>query len=116
MTQAEAARAAAREQAGTPGADNAAVRAAQAALEQARIARDHATITAPVAGWVAKLSLRLGDVVSQGQLLFSLVEDGPWWVDANFRETDLARIRPGQRVSVKVDIYPGLGGADGHGF
>jgi membrane fusion protein (multidrug efflux system) len=108
VSQAAAALAAARKQAGTPGTDNATVRAAQAALQQARIALAHATITAPVAGWVANLSLRPGDVVSPGQPLFSLVEDGPWWVDANFRETDLARIRPGQPVSVVVDMYPGL--------
>ncbi len=108
VTQAEAAVAAARQQAGMPGTDNATVRAAQAALDQARLALDHATITAPVAGWVANLSLRPGGVVSPGQPLFSLVEDGAWWLDANFRETDLARIRPGQPVTVAIDMYPGL--------
>ncbi|MCU4654791.1 HlyD family secretion protein [Roseibacterium sp. SDUM158016] len=108
VAQAEAALAAARERSGEPGADNAAVRAAAAALTQAELALDHATITAPVAGWVANLSLRPGDVVAPGQPLFSLVEDGDWWVDANFRETDLDRIRPGQPVRIAVDMYPGL--------
>ncbi|MEE3069951.1 MAG: HlyD family secretion protein, partial [Pseudomonadota bacterium] len=108
VTQAEAAVQAAKQQAGMTGADNATVRAAQAALDQARIALAHTVITAPVGGWVANLSLRPGDVISPAQPLFSLIEDGAWWVDANFRETDLARIRQGQPVSVTVDMYPDL--------
>lgn len=108
VDQAEASLRAARDQVGVAGAENATVRAARAGLNQARIALDHATITAPAAGWVANLSLRPGYVVSPGQALFSLVEDGDWWIDANFRETDLARIRPGQPVSVAIDMYPGL--------
>ncbi|MCB1397292.1 MAG: HlyD family secretion protein [Rhodobacter sp.] len=106
--QAEAALQVARDQLGETGADNASVRVAQAALTQAQLALGHATITAPVSGWIANLSLRPGDVVSAGAPLFSLVEDGPWWVDANFQETDIHRIRPGQPVTVTVDMYPGL--------
>lgn len=68
---------------------------------------EHATIIAPTRGWVANISLRPGQVVGVGQPLFSLVEDGEWWVDGNFKETDLARIRPGQPVSLTIDMYPG---------
>ena len=105
--QAEAALQAARDQSGATGADNAAVRAARASLTQAEIALGHATITAPVAGWVANISLRPGDVVAPGEALFALVEDGRWWLAANFQETDLGRLRPGQPVAVSLDMYPG---------
>lgn len=104
---AEAALAAARNQAGTPGEDNAAVRAALGALTAAQINLDNSRITAPAAGWIANIDLRPGQVIATGAPLFSLVEDGDWWVDANFKETDLQRIRPGQPVSLAIDMYPG---------
>ena len=103
---AQAALNAARDQAGdgrTP-----AIKAAQAALDQAALALSHATVTAPASGWIANLRLRPGQVVSVGQPLFSIVEDSDWWVDANFKETDLARITPGQSVAISIDMYPGL--------
>ncbi|MFD1342591.1 HlyD family secretion protein [Litorisediminicola beolgyonensis] len=100
--------AAARERAGRPGDDNPAVRAARAELTLAEIALDRTRVTAPVSGWVANLDLRPGALVSPDMPVFSLVEDGDWWVDANFKETDLARLRPGQPVDIAVDMYPGL--------
>jgi membrane fusion protein (multidrug efflux system) len=99
---------AAQDQLGAQGTENAAVRAAMARLEQARIALDDAVLRSPVTGWVANLSLRPGAMVSAGQPLFSIVEDGEWWVDANFKETDIARLRPGQKASVTIDMYPGM--------
>jgi membrane fusion protein, multidrug efflux system len=102
---AEAALAAARDQAG--GGKAPAIKAAQAALDQAALALSHATVTAPTSGWIANLRLRPGQVVSVGQPLFSIVEDGDWWVDANFKETDLAHITPGQSVAIAIDMYPG---------
>ena len=98
---------AARQSLGETGDENAGVRAARGALEQAQIALSHATISAPIDGWIANLNLRPGDVVLPGQDLFSVVEDGRWWVDANFKETDIHRIRPGHPVSIAVDMYPG---------
>lgn len=85
-----------------------AVRAARAALKRALIALNHASVYAQADGWVANLSLRPGDVIEAGQPLFSLVEKDDWWVTANFKETALARIRPGQPVSISVDMYPDL--------
>jgi membrane fusion protein, multidrug efflux system len=98
---------AATDQAGTPGDQNAAVRAALGQLTQAKINLSYATVTAPADGWVANIGSRPGQVVGAGQALFSLVEDGEWWVDGNFKETDLLRIRPGQPVTVAIDMYPG---------
>jgi len=105
---AEAALTAARDQLGATGKDNAGVRAALGALTQAQINLGHATVTAPTDGWVANLTLRPGQVVAANQALFSIVEDGDWWVSANFKETDLSRIRPGQPTLVSIDMYPGV--------
>jgi len=88
--------------------DTAAVRAARANLAEANYALSHTEITAPASGWIVNLSRRPGDVVAQGQPLFSLIEDSEWWLDANFKETDIERIRPGQPVRVSVDMYPGV--------
>lgn len=105
---AEAALSAAQDQAGASGDDNAAVRAALANLSTAQIELGYSRIAAPTAGWISNIDLRIGSVVAPDAPLFSLVEDGEWWVEANFKETDLARIRPGQPVTLTVDMYPGL--------
>ncbi len=105
---AEAAVAAAKSQAGTAGGSNAAIQAALANLTMAQINLGYSRITAPVSGWVSNVTLQPGTIVMPGSPLFALVEDGNWWIEANFKETDLARIRPTQNVSVNVDMYPGL--------
>ena len=104
---AEAALAATQSQAGKIGDGNAAVRAALGELAQAQINLDDSRIVAPADGWIANIDLRPGQVVAPNAPLFSLVEDGHWWVDANFKETDLDRIRPGQPVALSVDMYAG---------
>ena len=105
---AESARNAARDQLGKAGDNNAGIRAARAELDQAKIALSHAVVQAPASGWIANISLRPGQVVSPGQPLFSLVEDSDWWVSANFKETDLDRIKPGQSATIGIDMYPGM--------
>ncbi|EXJ15374.1 HlyD family secretion protein [Imhoffiella purpurea] len=92
---------------GALGNDNAAVRAAQAALAQARLDLEHTRISAPADGVVGDFDLRPGSYVDAGRDLFALVESREVWVDANFKETDLPRIRPGQPASVSVDLLPG---------
>ncbi|MFA5958818.1 HlyD family secretion protein [Hyphomicrobium sp.] len=95
---------------GAPGAQAAAakgnVEQAQAAVAQARTELDHATIKAPVDGTVGKVRIRPGDIAKAGMSIFPLVDTSTWWVDANFKETDLARIKPGQAATVFLDIYP----------
>ena len=105
---AESARNAARDQLGKAGENNAGVRAARAELDRAKIALSHAVVHAPASGWIANISLRPGQVISPGQPLFSLVEDSDWWVSANFKETDLNRITPGQKATIGIDMYPGM--------
>ncbi|TDX33134.1 HlyD family secretion protein [Rhodovulum visakhapatnamense] len=93
---------------GDEGDRNAGVREALAALQMAEIDLDHATVTAPESGWIANIDLRPGSVVTAGQALFSLVGDAEWWIEANFKETDLTRIRPGQPAAIGIDLCPAL--------
>ena len=81
--------------------------AAQAGLRTSQLDLDRTRITAPVDGWVSNLSLRKGTVVTAFAPLFSMVDDGHWWIDANFKETDLTRITDGQPVTITVDMMPG---------
>ena len=92
---------------GEPGADNAAVKAASTALAQAKLDLEHTRITAPADGVVGNFDLRPGSYVVSGNPLFALVESQDVWVDANFKETDLPRIQPGQPASISVDALPG---------
>lgn len=82
------------------------VEQAQAAVEQAHSDLDHATIKAPVDGTVGKVRIRPGEIAKAGIGLFPLVDTSNWWVDANFKETDLARIKPGQSASISIDLFP----------
>lgn len=98
----------ARRKLGEPGADNAALRAAGAAVAQAELDLEHARVQAPVSGTVANLTLRPGSVVERDTPLFAMVEQGRWWVEANYKETDLLRIAPGMAATISVDMYPGI--------
>jgi len=83
------------------------VRAASAGLDKATHERVRTHVTAPTNGWVSNANLRPGAIVQAGTPAFALIEDGHWWVDANFKETDLARIKPGQPATIRLDMYPG---------
>lgn len=84
-----------------------AVAAARAALAKAEIDLGHTRITAPQAGYVTEKSVEPGDVVQPGQTLAELVYGRPWVV-ANFKETQLTRMRAGQPVEIRIDAYPDL--------
>ncbi|HEX5931200.1 MAG TPA: HlyD family secretion protein [Methyloceanibacter sp.] len=84
------------------------LRAASAALDKATHERVRTHVTAPASGWVSNVNLRPGSVVQAGTPALALVEDGNWWVDANFKETDLGRVKPGQKARIKLDLYPGV--------
>ena len=98
----------AQEALGDQGPNNARLRAAAADVALAELELSFTHIKAPSDGWVTNLSLRPGTMVHMGQTQFALVEARAWWVEANFRETDLARVRAGQPASVNIDMYPGL--------
>jgi membrane fusion protein (multidrug efflux system) len=78
---------------------------AKAALDQAQLNLGYTTIVAPVDGIVGKRSVDPGQNVAQGQDLMAIVPLRDIWVTANFKETQLAHMQPGQPVKVKVDTY-----------
>jgi membrane fusion protein (multidrug efflux system) len=77
----------------------------KAQLAQAELNLSYTVILSPVTGIVGKRSAEVGQNVSIGQELVDLVPLDDVWVTANFKETQLAHMRPGQRVEVKVDAY-----------
>ncbi|NVZ80129.1 HlyD family secretion protein, partial [Pseudomonas gingeri] len=87
---------------------------AQAMLEQAQAERDQARLNlgytelrAPVDGYVGNRRAKVGAYAAAGSQLISVVPAHGLWVDANFKEDQLARMQVGQAVSVKADILPG---------
>lgn len=85
----------------------AAVEQARARLDVARIALERTVIRAPVAGVVGARSVRVGQFVSAGAQLLSIVPLGDTYVVANFKETQLAKMRIGQDVEITADAFPG---------
>lgn len=83
----------------------AAVGRARATLEQAELNLAYTHITAPITGQVTQKSVDLGQYVSPGQLLFTIVPLDQVYVTANFKETQLENVAPGQRVRLHVDTY-----------
>jgi membrane fusion protein (multidrug efflux system) len=79
------------------------LRSAEAQLEQARLNLGYTKIKAPVAGIVMKRAAQVGSHVQAGQQLLTISEIGSLWITANFKETQLLRMRPGQRATIQVD-------------
>ncbi|TWB15227.1 membrane fusion protein (multidrug efflux system) [Nitrospirillum amazonense] len=83
------------------------VRAARADLDRARLDLSYATVTAPDDGIVTKVDeLQVGDFVTPGAPVFSLLSSRQVWIEANFRETDLTHMRPGQAATIRIDAFP----------
>jgi membrane fusion protein (multidrug efflux system) len=97
---------------------------AVAALEQAKLNLSYCTIVAPVSGIVGKKTVEIGQNVSPGQQLMAVVPLDDIWVTANFKETQLERMKAGQKVKFTVDAYgreytgrvEAVGGASGSRF
>lgn len=85
--------------------DMAAVEAAQAELNAAQLNLSYTRIVAPTAGRVGKKTVEAGQRVEPGQPLMTIVADNPWVV-ANYKETQLKRMKTGQMVHIKVDSFP----------
>ena len=93
----------------------------RALVDQAKLNLSYCTITAPVSGIVAKKTVEVGTNISPGQQLMAVVPLDDIWVTANFKETQLRLMKPGQRVKFTVDAYTreyngrvtGIGGASG---
>ncbi|MBI2492982.1 MAG: HlyD family secretion protein [Candidatus Rokubacteria bacterium] len=81
---------------------------ARATLRESELNLEHTTVTAPVAGRVTRRTVEVGQVVQPGQPLLAVVDVGNVWVIANYKETQLTHVRPGQRATISVDTHPGL--------
>jgi membrane fusion protein (multidrug efflux system) len=96
----------------------------KALVEQAKLNLSYCTIVAPVTGIVGKKTVELGENLSPGQQLMAVVPLDDVWIIANFKETQLVRMNPGQRVRFSVDAYgkeytgrvEAIGGASGSRF
>ena len=85
--------------------DNPTVRAAASAVHAAYLTYARTVLPAPVSGFVAKRNVQLGEQVAPGKPLMSVVPLNQVWVDANFKESQLADMRVGQRVRLTSDLY-----------
>lgn len=83
------------------------VRQRESALAEARLLRGYTEVVAPADGRVTRKSVEIGQVVSPGQLLLAVTGLSEVWVVANYKETQIERIRPGQEVRIRVDTFPG---------
>jgi membrane fusion protein (multidrug efflux system) len=81
------------------------VKQLEATVKQAELNLEHATLKAPVKGLVSRKSVEPGQVIQPGQPLMTIIPLDRVWVTANFKETQLERMRPGQRVTIAVDAY-----------
>jgi membrane fusion protein (multidrug efflux system) len=81
---------------------------AKAAYDTATVDLAHTTVKAPTAAVVTNMKLQVGEHVEKGAAIFSLIRSGPVWVEANFKETQLTHMRPGQRAVVVADAYPDI--------
>ncbi len=91
---------------GQPGEKNHQIETAKAELAQARLDLGDTEMTAPCTGRLTGFTLHAGDVVDANVKEGVLVCSDRYWVYANYKETDLTRIRPGQSADISIDMYP----------
>lgn len=75
-------------------------------LEFAKLQLSYAYIIAPYDGYISKKNIQIGQLVNPGQTICSIVDESTLWVTANFKETQIAKMKVGQEVEVKIDAYP----------
>jgi membrane fusion protein, multidrug efflux system len=80
----------------------------RAAIQTAKLRVGYARLTAPIDGKIGKKNVVVGQYVQPGQTLMTIVADSTFWVVANFKETQLAKMNVGQEVNIKLDAYPDL--------
>ena len=98
----------ARMSSGATGELNSRVRLAKANLDEAQLKLSFTKIVSPANGWISNFDLREGVIVEADETVFSIVEDAKWWIQANFKETQMRNIRSGQPVKIKIDMFPSL--------
>jgi membrane fusion protein (multidrug efflux system) len=80
----------------------------QVDVDYAKLQLSYTIIKSPASGVVSKKNVQIGQLVQAGQTLFSVVNDNSIFITANFKETQLDKIRNGQKVDVEVDAYPDM--------
>jgi membrane fusion protein (multidrug efflux system) len=83
------------------------VRQNKAIVKQAELNLEYTTVKAPVKGVASRKSVEVGQVIQAGQPLMTVIPLDRVWITANFKETQLQNMRPGQRVKIEVDAYGG---------
>jgi membrane fusion protein (multidrug efflux system) len=83
------------------------VKKAQAALDAANLNLGYTVVTASIDGQVSTVDIQPGQLVQPGQSLFYIINNSETWVIANFKETQLNKMREGQKVKLKIDAFPG---------
>ena len=81
---------------------------ARTGRDQAAIALADTSIESPVDGAVSNMKLQAGEYVEEGQAVFTIIENGKVWIEANLKETQLTHVVEGQSASITVDAYPGI--------
>ncbi|OLY91363.1 membrane fusion protein, multidrug efflux system [Cnuella takakiae] len=89
------------------GVASAVIKQREADIADVKNQLSYTVITAPADGLISKVGVQAGQLVQPGQALFSIVLNNEKWVIANFKETQLDRMKVGQKVTLKVDAYPG---------
>ncbi|MBS0241896.1 MAG: HlyD family secretion protein [Proteobacteria bacterium] len=82
------------------------VREKVSARDRAKLDLDHTEIRAPLSGLAVNVKLLPGEFVRAATPMFAIVSDTSTWVEANFKETELTHVRPGQHAEIVLDIYP----------
>jgi len=95
-------------EAGLP-AQEAQIRQKEASLRGAELNLSYTKICAPAGGYITKRTVETGNQVQPAQPLMAIVplHEDQIWITANYKETELKKVRPGQKVRIKVDTYPG---------
>ncbi|TAK74142.1 MAG: HlyD family secretion protein [Gammaproteobacteria bacterium] len=82
------------------------VEQAKTQLAEANLNLQYTKVAAPANGWVTNVTVRVGGIVSENDALFVLISNEEFWVDANFKETEMETIKPTQTATIVADMYP----------
>jgi membrane fusion protein (multidrug efflux system) len=88
------------------GQSDAGMRAAQAAIDLAKLNLSYTVITAPCDGYTSKKDLQVGQLIQPGQSLLTIVDESDMWIIANYKETQTSRMKVGDEVAITVDAVP----------
>ncbi len=87
---------------------DAGIELAKAAVASAELNLSYCVILAPCDGWTSHKEIQVGQLIQPGQTLLDIVDSDDIWVNANYKETQLANIAPGSKVNIEVDAIPGV--------